>query len=263
MLSKLIKYEAKPMFKFLGFFYSLALFFAILTRIFLNIENSFFMNILGQISSGATIAFIVNIIINNLMRFWVRFTQNMYGDESYLTHTLPVKRKAHYLSKTLTAILTLFCSIIVIAITLFVAYYSKENIEFIKSMLFPVSKIFDISIGGLITLVMLLLFLEFFSVLQCGFCGIILGHRLENNKISFSVLFGFLVYIISQGLVVVSILVASPFNSNIKDIIFKADAITPEGLKIMVIFAVIVYSVVSILEYIINQKLLCKGVNVE
>ena len=73
--------------KFLLIFYGLSLFFGILTRIFLNIEGSLVMNIIGQICSGATISMIFNIIINNIIRFWVRFKQNLYGDESYLTHT--------------------------------------------------------------------------------------------------------------------------------------------------------------------------------
>ena len=82
MLKKLLKYELKNIFKFLVIFYSLSIFFSILTRIFLSIENSFIMNILGQITSGATISMMFSILINNLMRLWVRFKNNLYGDES-------------------------------------------------------------------------------------------------------------------------------------------------------------------------------------
>ena len=35
------------------------------------------------------------------MRMWVRFRSNFYGDESYLTHTLPIKREVLYTSKIL------------------------------------------------------------------------------------------------------------------------------------------------------------------
>ena len=48
------------------------------------------------------------ILINNLMRTWVRFRHNLYGDESYLTHTLPVERKTIYLSKFITSIILVF-----------------------------------------------------------------------------------------------------------------------------------------------------------
>ena len=68
MLKKLLKYDLERSFKFLLIFYSLALFFALLTRIFFSIENSFIMNIIGEITSGATISMICSILINNLMR---------------------------------------------------------------------------------------------------------------------------------------------------------------------------------------------------
>ena len=105
MLKKLLKYDLQNIYKVLIIFYSLSLFFALLTRIFLNIENSFIMNIIGQICNATTISMIFNILINNLLRLWVRFKNNFYGDESYLTHTLPINKKTLYLSKTLTAIM--------------------------------------------------------------------------------------------------------------------------------------------------------------
>ena len=137
MLKKLLKYDLQNIYKVLIVFYSLSLFFGVLTRIFFGIENSFIMNIIGQICSGTVIAMIFNILINNLMRLWHRFKSNFYGDESYLTHTLPVDKKTLYLSKFLASIITLFSSVVVIGITLFIAYYSKENIEVIKNLLLP------------------------------------------------------------------------------------------------------------------------------
>ena len=83
MLKKLLKYDLKDIFKLLIVFYILALFFGGMTRLFLSIENSVIMNIIGQVCSGACIAMMFNILINNLMRLWVRFKQNLYGDESY------------------------------------------------------------------------------------------------------------------------------------------------------------------------------------
>ena len=96
MLKKLIKSDLKDVYKILVIFYGLSLFFAILTRLFLSIENSFIMEVIGKICSGVTISMMFNILINNLMRLWVRFKHNFYGDESYLTHTLPVDKKTLY-----------------------------------------------------------------------------------------------------------------------------------------------------------------------
>ena len=125
MLKKLLKYDLKYIFKVLIVFYGIGIFFAVLTRIFLNIENSFIMDIIGKVCSGVTISMIFNILINNIMRLWVRFKNNFYKDESYLTHTLPVDKSTLYLSKILTSIITLFVSVFVSGILLFIAYYSK------------------------------------------------------------------------------------------------------------------------------------------
>ena len=69
------------------------------------------------------------------MRCWARFTKNIYGDESYLTHTLPIEKKTIFISKYLTSIITMLASTAVILIVLFIAYYSKENIEWLKASL--------------------------------------------------------------------------------------------------------------------------------
>ena len=63
------------------------------------IENSLIFNIIGNVCIGTAIAMVVNVLINNLIRVWVRFIRNSYKDESYLTHTIPVSRKTLYLSK--------------------------------------------------------------------------------------------------------------------------------------------------------------------
>ena len=102
MLKKLLKYDLKSINIVLIVFYLLSIFFSLLTRIFLNIDNSFICNVIGQICNGTMIAMMFNIIINNMIRLWVRFKQNFYGDESYLTHTLPIPKKTLYLSKFIT-----------------------------------------------------------------------------------------------------------------------------------------------------------------
>ena len=184
-------------------FYILSLFFAVLTRIFLNIEDSFILNIIGQICSGATIAMMFNILINNLMRTWVRFRHNLYGDESYLTHTLPVERKTIYSSKFITSIILVFISMLVISLTIFIAYYSKENLKFLKDLLLPVVEMIDSTMFIFVLMFVFILFLEIFNLLQIGFTGIILGHKMNNNKVLYSVIYGFVSYSVIQVIVFV------------------------------------------------------------
>jgi len=259
MLRKLLKYDLIGVYKFLIIFYCLALFFSLLTRIFLSIDNSLIMNIIGQICSGTTISMIFSIVINNLMRFWVRFRQNLYGDESYLTHTLPIPKKTLYLDKILSAIITLFTSILVIALALFIAYYSKENLETLK-------KIFSIITNnstGIIVSFLFILFLEFINILQCGYSGIILGHKMNNGKIGYSVLFGFIVFLISQMIVLLMIFIVGLFDNSIMNLIFTNEVISFSTIKTIIYMALFMYMIIIVVGYFINLKLFKTGVNVD
>lgn len=263
MLNKLLKYDLKSIFKFLMIFYSLALFFAVLTRIFLNIENSFIMNIIGQVCSGVSVAMIFNILINNLMRLWVRFKQNLYGDESYLTHTLPVKKQTLYLSKVLTAVITLFASVLVIGLTLFIAYYSKENIETLKNILLPIANAYGSTVLKILLAFLFVFFLEFANGLQAGFTGIILGHKMNNAKLGFSVLFGFSAYMTIQIFAVLMLFAIALFNGDIMNLFVTNEIINVEMIKAIIYIAIVIYTVTLIIGYFINVKLFKKGVNVD
>lgn len=265
MLKKLLKYDLKWVFKVVIVFYLLALFFAILTRLFFGMNNSFMMNIVAQICSGTTISMIVSIIINNFMRLWVRFKNNFYGDESYLTHTLPVEKRTLYISKILSSIITLFISTFVILLTLFVAYYSKENMEMVNNLLLSIASSYNFSTMGLVVVLFILLFLEFLNLLQSGYTGIILGHKFNSGKIGFSVLFGFITYIVTQLLVLLIVYILGLFNGNIMNLFLTTnlDVINISVIKTIVLFAILIYLLLFVVVYIVNFKLFKKGVNVD
>ena len=263
MLRKLLKYDIESILKFLTIFYSLAVFFALLTRIFFSYENSFVLEILGQITTGATISMMCSTLINNLMRMWVRFKQNFYGDESYLTHTLPAKKQTLYISKILTAIITMFTSFVVVAVTLILAYYSKENLELIKGILLPVADVYETSIVGVLIALLFILFLQFFNILQCGFTGMILGHRMNNAKTGFSVLFGFITYGVTQTAMVTLIFIVALFNSNFMNLFVTNAAIDIATLKTVIYMCICGYTALSVVLCFINIWLFKKGVDVD
>lgn len=263
MLNRLLKYDLKSIFKFLTVFYGLSLFFGLLTRIFLNIENSLIMSIVGQVCSGVSISMIFNILINNIMRLWVRFKQNLYGDESYLTHTLPVDRKTLYLSKIITAIITLFISVVVIGLTIFVAYYSKENLQLLKNLLLPVASAYGSTIIKVLLAFLFIFFLQFVNILQVGFTGIILGHKMNNAKTGYSILFGFASYIVIQLFLLLIIFSISLFSQDLMNLFITNDIVNLEMVKFIIYLAIGIYIVSFVIVYLINVKLFNKGVNVD
>ena len=190
MLKKLLKYNLLDFYKFLLVFYILSVIGSVLTRLISLVDNSLIFNIIWQILSGFTISMMISTLINNIMRSWVRFKENLYGDESYLTHTLPVNKKIIFLSKFLTTIITLFTSIIVIILSIFIAYYSKENLEIIKNSLLALSDIYDTSIISFLLSIFLVVFLELVLAVNVGFTGIVLGHKRNDKKTLFSIIYG-------------------------------------------------------------------------
>jgi len=263
MLNNLLKYDLKNLFKFLSIFYVLGLFFALLTRIFFSIDNSLMMNIIGQVTSGVTIAMIANIIINNIMRSWIRFKQNLYGDESYLTHTLPVTKKTLYNSKILTLIITMLVSFMVILFILFIAYYSKENIEVLKNMISNIANIYNSKELAFILSILVVFLLEMLTMAQCGFAGVILGHKKNNNKIGNSILFGFISYVVTQIFTLFIVFVIGLFNKDIMNIFMTNDIANMTVFKTILCIVIITYSVSIIIWYFINIKLFNKGVDVD
>lgn len=263
MLKKLLKYDLQNIFRFLVVFYGLTLFFGISTRFFSLFKNSFMMQVVYQISVTLVIALIINILINNLIRLWVRFKQNLYGDESYLTHTLPVSKKTIYLSKFLTSLISLFVSVIVILITLFIAFYSKENLEMLKNLLLSVASFYNSSVIGIILVFVLVFFLQLFCALQAGYAGIILGHKKDNNKMLFSVLFGIVTYIIIQAFALGGIFFIALFQPDIMILFLTNTVLSIDVLKLLMGIILIIYIVVLVINYFLNVNWFKKGVNVD
>jgi len=263
MLKKLLKYDLENVFKVLIVFYILALFFGVLTRVFLNIKDSFILSVIGQICSAITIAMIINILMNNFIRMWVRFKNNLYGDESYLTHTLPVEKRTLYVAKVLTAIISIFVSVLVIGLTLFVAYYSKENMETLKNVLLPIASIYESTIVKILFAFLFIFFLEILNVLQSGYTGIILGHRMNHNKTGFSILFGFGSYMAIQVLVVIFLLIVALFNKDVMNLFITNDVICVDVVKLILYMATFIYMFTFTLGYLVNVKLFQKGVNID
>ena len=262
MLLKVLKYDLKFTYKNLIIFYTLSLFFALLGRICGIFDNSGIMLILSKINNGIAISMIVSVIINNLMRVWARLVLNFYKDESYLTHTLPVKKSTLYLSKVLCGIITMLTSTLVIAVTILICYYSKENIELLKNSLNLVASIYESSITSLILQIFTLIFLEFTFILLTGYIGIILGHKTNNNKMLKSCLYGFLVYMALSIIILLVIYISGLFNSDIMSI-FKSTTFTLSVFKTVLLIAMITYFILIVLEYIIGLKTVNKGVNID
>ena len=264
MLNKLLKYDLKYMIKNMTVFYILSIFFALTTRIFFSIEQSVIINIIGQISMGCMFAMIVNTLINTIMRSWIRFRDSLYKDESYLTHTLPVTKNELYNSKFIQTLIFFFISFAVILISLFIAYYSKENWLAITNYIKTITTGLNMSTSFFIAMAIIIIFLEIFNAIQCGFLGIIIGHKMNNGKLGYSVLFGFITYLLAQGIILGLVFVYGLFDSTVMEL-FKTATINIDvkAFKVLAVVSSLLYMLIIFIMSILCKKELNKGVNVE
>lgn len=254
MLGKLFKYDLKNILKFISVFYIITLVLSVLTRFFINQSSPLIVFIIGKILSGTLISMFASIIINCFMRLLLKtFTQGVYADESYLTHTLPVTKSEIYFSKALTAITVLLTSFGVIIISTFIAYYTDARWQTVKQI------IFFGNTKTVILLAVIVLFLEFINLIQCSFTGIILGHRQNSGKAIMSVIFSIAAITISQIIVLLILAIISIFNDELRSLFTSNANITTSVFYIIIpIYILLICGCAAI-----NIKLLKKGVDVE
>lgn len=244
-------------------FYALTVFFAVTTRILYLPEQTVVLTVLSKISTGCLITMIFNIIINTMMRSWVRFRDYLYKDESYLTHTLPVTKAELYESKFLqTVIFTLFGFALTV-LSLLIAYYSPERWQSVKSIIDGISTGARLDSLPFVLSIVIILFLEIVNGIQAGFLGTVLGHKCNDHRVLLSVVFGFIIYLFSQSVLLLLFAVYGAFNGDIAALFSTNAVVNVAVIKRSIVFSLIVYTGIIALMNFLCVKLLQKGVNVE
>lgn len=262
MLGKLLKYDLKWCYKPLGVFYLLGFFFSIMVRIIEGFESNLMVLIIDKICCGIVISMIASIMINCFMRNWARVIKNIYKDEAYLTHTLPVSKDKIYLSKVLAMVITLLTSFVVILICLAVATLNKDTLIVLKDGLENMAIYFDSSILWLVLVMGSTIFLEFLFMLLSGMLGIIIGYRSNNFKLIKSIVIGFGVYVILSIMSVGILYVVGLFDLSIMDV-FNNVLVSSSTLKKMMLIGILMYAIYNIGIYFVGNKLFNRGVNLE
>lgn len=251
----LIKYDLKFVYKQLIVFYIIIFAFAILACL-TDIENpSFWLKFLHEFAHGAVFGFSLGMIINTSMRIWSKFRYSIYGDESYLIHTLPLRRTTIWAAKFLASMLILLisgltfliCAIMVMPIADFIAAYGTNR---------------DIGFWPLVAIFCGSVFCQFVFILQAGFTGLTLGHRHNDAQIARSVIYGILIYVLG-GLVLFGLAaLLSLFDTNLHNIVINGTFHSASDLVEILVIIDVLYICLITATYLINRHILKRGVDV-
>ena len=244
-------------------YYIITFILAGLTRLFFAINTTMFLGIVAQVFQGAFISFAVSTLINILMRYWVRFRNNFYGDESYLTHTLPIEKDVQYAAKVIGAIVTMCATVIFLLACVLLAYGTPENFTALKNTFAGIEGALNAPIGVLLTFMGAVVLLQMVYLFLCGFVGLLIGHKFERSRIGFSVLFGAVVYVAAQILLVIAMFVAGAFNEGIWQLMISSQPPSSGALTAMLIVVTIVYLLATVAVYFVGNKIFKQGVNVD
>ena len=263
MLKKLMKYDLKFIYRSVWIFYVLLLAFSVIARILSECKQTIVIIVIYQIFRGAAFSMIFSGIINNTFGCWRRFRAHLFGDQSYLTHTLPVAKRTIYLSLFFTSVISMFTSVFCGVASILIMFGSKEKLELVKEFIQGIELAYGISAVGTIVIVAVLLFTQMCFVIQSGYTGLILGHRAQNGKLGKSVLFGFAVYYAFQVFALVALFVYALFEPKLM-VSFTSNKIEDWSVMMGVMYGIATLYILGVVALgIVDCKLLKKGVNVE
>lgn len=271
MLSKLIKHEWKTQSKF---FIVINFFLIILTLVgilFFSFKiwaiESDFITILSVFGALFYYLSILAVSLGGSLYIASRFYKNLYTDEGYLTHTLPVSQHQLLLSKLITSSiwsfltgLVVFCSII----TLFISIGFSDGNQFSRLIFqeLPIQlAYFEAETGISVGLSMLLFIIisivsTVFSILQI-FMSISIGQFYKKHKVLGSIVAYFCLGMLIQ---LCSMFVLFPIGIRIS----FASYIDITALYWSILAGIpIIISIISVLFYFVSHYILKKKLNLD
>ncbi len=262
MFTKLLKYHLQSIYKQAIIFMAIVLICAIVSRLTAFDNPPFIILFINKFTNGCAFGFTVGLIINVVMRTWARFITNTYGDESYLTHTLPVSKHTIWAAIFIASVIVTITSILTFIIAILIMYGSPDIISSISQFFYD-SFGTNIKLSTFITVLILGVFLQLLFTLQAGFCGIIIGYRGYNYRLVRSVIYSIAIYNLGSIILFTLALIWSCFDHDINQLLFQN--ITPEISTVfrLLLGVTVVYFIYIISIYFINAKLLSRGVDVE
>lgn len=260
MLGKVLKYDLKALCRYLIPLYAVLFGLGIMIRLLGFFDNvSIIAIICGLMIVALVVLSCLSFVLNGI--FSVKYyLENLFKDEGYLTHTLPVKKGTLLFSKVLASLVTFSMTALVLIISLIVAFYQK-------GLFVEVVKVLNLSIYGM-TVYEFLLFMIVYGVIGyvatilMVYAAIAIGYSRSSNKLVSSVVWGLIFYFVMEflylGLLGIIMIINPTFISNLDNSVFMMkDLIT--FFSIFMVFTALIGGVY----YYISYRFMDKKLNLE
>lgn len=261
MLGKLLKYDLKRNMHWLWILFVCTIAIAGIGRLCEELSQTVaFFKVLAIFFDSIFYAAVVNTILQPFLRNFLNFSKNLYGDESYLTHTLPVTKNQLINSKYLTATIEIVAGALCTIAAVLIKVASPTSLAVVEQMLMAIvpdgiSAAVVITLGATLIICELLMFISIINF------SIVLGYKSNEKKVLKSFIFAAIFSISASmvlGIAMFGILLVFGVDFASETLILSGTA-----LITLLITGIVVYLAIGILFYFLAKKQFNNGVNVD
>ena len=223
-------------------------------------DNLMFFKILSIVFDSVFYSLLVNVIIQPFLRSFMNFTKSFYGDESYLTHTLPVTKNQLFNSKFLTAVVEIVLGFACLVVSLLIRYVTPTMFKTLKLLLSTVVS-GNFQVGFILSLFIALVVVEFLMFISIILFSVVIAYRAKEKRVLKTFLLTVGISFIAMtvlSFVMAIVLLINKVNLNSSTLVLTSTAFTS-----ILLSGIIVYSTTIVLFYFLAKKEFSKGVNVD
>ena len=261
MIKKLMKYDLKKMLRILVYMYVISIALAGITRLISLGKDIQAISILGYVFSGITYSAIGSILVNTFVHIIKVFIDSFYRDESYLTHTLPVKKTQLLISKFLSSLIVILCSVVVCFASFFIMYFSSEFVDGLRTVIEMTVSNLNMSAGLFITLIVLVIFAQICTMISMAFAAIVKANTYNHKRLIKGLIWYVIYYFASMLVTLLVTVVVFAVGGLLNEL--SAAVLSQTAFITILVVGFVLYIIYAIVYYAICNKIFKKGVNVD
>lgn len=270
MVKKLFKHEFKALFRTMLPFQIIALAVGLLTRIIYFFENDSTVYRIIAGSSGLMLGLTLTASLFAVIFVGIRrYYKNLFSCEGYLSFTLPVTPRQHIFVKLFSIVAVEIVTILVALASLSIACAGELFIEIIKAigylattfLSFIPTAHFTFYVIEIIVLLLVTLFYQFLLYYTC----ISIGQLAKKNRILLAIGCYFIYYVFTQivGTIIVICGTFFVYTDLYQSILTFIETNYFEFVHIVLISMTVLYSLISLIFFIVSNKITTKKLNLE